>query len=49
MAVSEVELKRPLHGGFGIETAKNLTAIYLTDIPQRTYIIISARSGVTAM
>jgi hypothetical protein len=31
-----VEVKRPLHGRFGSETAKNLTAIYATDIPQRT-------------
>jgi hypothetical protein len=31
-----LEVKRPLHGGFTSETAKQLTAIYLTDIPQRT-------------
>jgi hypothetical protein len=36
VAVSEV--KRPLHGRFGSETAKNLTAIHLTDIPQRTQV-----------
>jgi hypothetical protein len=30
------ELKWPLHGGFGGETDKNLTAIYLTDILQQT-------------
>jgi hypothetical protein len=32
-AVSGV--KRPLHGGFGSETAKILTATCLTNIPQR--------------
>jgi hypothetical protein len=36
MAVSEA--KRPLHGGFGSETAKKLTAIYLTGIPQRAQV-----------
>jgi hypothetical protein len=38
VAVSEV--KRPLHGGFGSEMAKNLTAMYLTDIPQRTKVSV---------
>ena len=38
VAVSEV--KRPLHGRFGSETDKNLTAIYLTDIPQRTQVSV---------
>jgi hypothetical protein len=37
-AVSEV--KWPLHGRFGSETAKNLTAIDLTDIPQRTQVSV---------
>jgi hypothetical protein len=32
------KLKRPLHGGFGSETDKNLTAIYLTGILQRTQV-----------
>jgi hypothetical protein len=34
------EEKRPLHGGFGSETDKNLTAIYVTDIPQRTQVSV---------
>jgi hypothetical protein len=38
MTVSEV--KRPLHGRFGSETAKILTAIFLTDIPQRTQVSV---------
>ena len=33
-------VKRPLHGRFGSETDKNLTAIYLTDIPQRTQVSV---------
>jgi hypothetical protein len=44
MAVSL--LKRPLHGRFGIETAKNLKAIYLTVISQFPT-DASVRSGVT--
>jgi hypothetical protein len=36
MAVSVSEVKRPVHGGFGSETEKTLTALYLTDIFQRT-------------
>ena len=38
MAVLEV--KRPLHGGFGSGTAKQLTAMYLMDIPQRTQVSV---------
>jgi hypothetical protein len=42
VAVSEV--KRPLHGRFGSETAKKLAAIYLTDnIPQRTQVPVRVR------
>jgi hypothetical protein len=33
-------VKRPLHGRFGRETDKNLTAIYLTDISQRTQVSV---------
>jgi hypothetical protein len=52
MAVSE--LKRPLHGGFESEKAKNLTAIYLTaiyltDIPQRTQFSVRCNGHVTAV
>jgi hypothetical protein len=46
MAVAEA--KRPLHGGFGGETAKNLTAIYSTEISQWTK-DKSVRSDVTVM
>jgi hypothetical protein len=35
MAVSLSDGKRPLNGGFGSETAKKLTAMYLTEIFQR--------------
>ena len=38
----------PSTGRFGIETAKNLTAIYLTGISQRTQVPVR-RSGVTVM
>ena len=34
------EEKRPLHGRFGSETDKHLTATYLTDIPQRTQVSV---------
>jgi hypothetical protein len=47
MAVSEV--KRPLHGGFGSETAKNLTAIYLTDIPNGRKFLFGCNGDVTAV
>ena len=33
-------MKRPLHGRFGSETAKKLTAIYLTDILQQTQVSV---------
>jgi hypothetical protein len=35
-----LEVKRPLHGRFGSETAKTLTAIYSTEIPQRTKVSV---------
>jgi hypothetical protein len=47
MAASEV--KRPLHGRFGSETAKNLMAIYLTDIFQRTQCPFGCNGHVTAV
>jgi hypothetical protein len=43
------EVKRPLHGGFGSQTAKNLTVIYLTDIPQRTQVPVRVYGNVTAV
>jgi hypothetical protein len=38
-------LQRPLHGGFGNETDKKLTDIYLTDIPQRTQVSVRAHDN----
>jgi hypothetical protein len=47
MAVSEV--KWPLHGRFGSETAQNLTAIYLTDTPNGRKFPFGCNGHVTAV
>jgi hypothetical protein len=44
-----VSLLKPPHGGFRIETAKKLMAIYLTDIPNGRKCPFGCNGNVTAV